>query len=244
MTPLLVLDRLTYHYPQTACGITDLSLTLPEGKKYALVGANGSGKSTLLLLAAGCLQPVAGRVLLGGENCTGKPQVVRNQAGVLFQDPDYQLFMPSVRDEVLFSISNQQSEPDGEAAEKVAYMLESLGIAHLAERPPHRLSVGEKKRVALASLLITKPRLLLLDEPSAGLDPRSRRALIHLLQDMGMAMLLATHDLDLALDLADAVIFLNQGRLAGQSETPGLLTDAEFLAGQGLELPLTLTPYP
>ena len=154
------------------------------------------------------------------------------------------MFMPSVRDEVLFSISNQQSEPDGETAEKVAYMLESLGIAHLAERAPHRLSVGEKKRVALASLLITKPRLLLLDEPSAGLDPRSRRALIHLLQDMGMAMLLATHDLDLALDLADAVIFLNQGRLAGQSETPGLLTDAEFLAGQGLELPLTLTPYP
>ena len=242
MTPLLVLDHLTYYYPQTSCGITDLSLTLPPGKKTALVGANGSGKSTLLLLAAGCLHPASGRVLLAGDDCTGKPQTVRDHAGVLFQDPDYQLFMPSVRAEVLFSLSNLENALPADAADRVATMLDSLNIAHLATRPPHRLSVGEKKRVALASLLITRPRLLLLDEPSAGLDPRSRRTLIRLLQDMDLAMLTATHDLDLVMDIAEEVIFLKEGKIAGQSEIPGLLADAGFLEEQGLELPLRLTP--
>lgn len=240
MRPLLELDQLTFVYPHTDRGVAGLSLRLPGGKKIALVGANGSGKSTLLLLAAGCLQPLEGRVRLDGRECAGQPQLVRRYAGVLFQDPDHQLFMPSVREEVLCSLGNSAAAPDFARGRQVAAMLDALGIAHLAERPPHRLSVGEKKRVALAALLVNRPQLLLLDEPSAGLDPRSRRALINLLREMDMAMLLATHDLDLALDIADEAVILNSGKIVGRSGTPGLLADEEYLRAQGLELPLSL----
>ncbi|SHN53996.1 energy-coupling factor ABC transporter ATP-binding protein [Desulfovibrio litoralis] len=232
-------NNLAQHYGE----LSNISFSLKRGEKVALVGANGSGKSTLLLLLSGCLHPQQGSIILNGEDVTSQVHLARKHAAVLFQDPDNQLFMPSVREELLFSLAHSELEDKLDKTQKkqaVDKILEKLGIEHLSERPPHHLSVGEKKRVALASLLITDPLLLLLDEPSAALDPRSRRKLLETLKELDTALLMATHDLDLALELADKVIVLHEGKITAESKIPGILVDAVFLEKNALELPLSL----
>lgn len=273
---LLLVRDLTFHYPGFSTAgnslaaehemsqgkLSDISFSIAAGEKVALVGPNGSGKSTLLLLLCGCLAPHQGKVFIRGQDCTANPELARQSLAKLFQDPDNQLFMPSVREELLFSLLHSNAAGrattglaaglgTGLATERatglvtdrarlVREAMESFNLTHLAERAPHHLSVGEKKRVALASLLLTRPKLLLLDEPTAGLDPRSRRNLNRKLRELETGLLMATHDLDMALEVAERVIVLHHGRIAGESALPGLLAQADFLERHGLELPLSL----
>ena len=219
------------------------TLTVPSGVRMALVGANGSGKSTLLRLLAGLYFAESGSVQFEGEALTEAHFDdetfgfdFRRRVGMLFQNPDVQLFNPSVFDEVAFG-PLQLRWPAGEIRNRVAEVLERLHIAHLKERAPHRLSGGEKKRVAIASVLILDPQVLLLDEPTAALDPQSQSQMIEIIsgwKDSGRTVVTATHDLDILEEIADQCFVFQAGRVAAQGTPAEVLLDEGLLRQTGL----------
>ncbi|MBZ5618538.1 MAG: energy-coupling factor ABC transporter ATP-binding protein [Acidobacteriia bacterium] len=234
---LFEVDRLTYRY-QRQTALSNLSLAITEGTRIALLGANGSGKSTLLRILDGLYFPESGQVRFRGEELTehsfghdGFAYDFRRQVGLVFQNPDVQLFNPTVFDEVAFG-PLQLRWPKSEVRDRVGEILERLRIAHLKDRIPHRLSGGEKKRVALASVLVLDPAVLLLDEPTAALDPRSQSQLIDLLVEWGggaKSVITATHDLRDLEDIADRCYVLDAGQLVAD-RTPGeVLRDSDLL---------------
>jgi len=229
--------RLTYRYDrQTA--VEDLSLSIEEGSRVALVGANGSGKSTLLRILDGLYFGQAGTVRYRGEELTEERFAddafafsFRRQVGLVFQNPDVQLFNPTVFDEVAFG-PLQLRWQKSEVRDRVSETLARFGIAHLKDRVPHRLSGGEKKRVALASVLVLDPAVLLLDEPTAALDPRSQSQLIDLLVEWGggaKSVITATHNLGDLEDIADRCLVLDGGRIAAEGAPAEILRDRELL---------------
>ncbi|MDR1472816.1 MAG: energy-coupling factor ABC transporter ATP-binding protein [Synergistaceae bacterium] len=236
MAALLETKGLCYDYPDGTPALTDVSIRLNEGGKTALIGANGSGKSTLLMLLAGCFAPSRGEVLLRGEPAGQDLWMLKNSAGLVFQEPDDQLFMPSVLEDAAFGLV-ARDVPAEEARAIARACLEKLGIQHLADRPPHRLSGGEKRSAALAGILAMKPEIILLDEPSASLDPRARRNLIGTLRELDKTMVIATHDLEMASALCDAAVLLFKGRVAGEGFMgcpENSLMDEKFLRDHGL----------
>lgn len=217
-TPALRLEAAGVGYPGATPALTDVCLTLHEGERVALIGGNGTGKTALLKTLVGLLRPHAGRVELRGRDVTGSPLgAVEAGAGLVFQNPDDQLFGATVREDALFGPLNQGLSPEL-AQERVTRALSDLGISGLAERPIEALSFGEKKRACLAGVLAMQPSLLLLDEPSAGLDPRGELAFVELLQRLsgpGKATLVcATHAVDLVPLFAERVVLLAEGRIA------------------------------
>ena len=229
------IEHLSYVYPDGRRALHDVSLQIGMGEKVALVGPNGAGKSTLLLHLNGILMSAGGAVRACGlavrkENL-GK---VRAGVGVLFQNPDDQLFSPTVFDDVAFGLL-YQGLPEAEVRARAARALATVGIADYAERVPYHLSVGEKKRVALATVLAMDPEILALDEPSSGLDPRGRRSFITLLRSLPQTMLVATHDLNLVRELLPRTVVLDGGRVVADGATADILTDAPLLAAHGLE---------
>lgn len=243
MTTVLEVQGLDYADGTGRPILQHIHLQLQAGEKVALVGANGSGKTTLLLQIAGCLQPLAGTIHIAGTESSGNPQQAAQHLGLLFQNPDVQLLMPTVHEEIALALQ-AKSLTTAERASEVERMAAHLGCAHLLHLPPHRLSAGEKQMVALAALLINQPALLLLDEPSAALDPYARRALIDFLRSLDKALCLATHDLDLALELCARTIILSHGAIAAEGPSAELLSDAALLARYRLELPLCLQGPP
>ncbi|MHC6203369.1 energy-coupling factor ABC transporter ATP-binding protein [Breznakiellaceae bacterium SP9] len=229
------LSNISFSYEKNARpALSDLSFAIEKGETLCFAGANGSGKSTLLQIIAGCLKPVRGEISASGGGA--------NLCGIVFQDLEHQLFMPTVWEDVAFGVLKKGMLPK-EAKEAALAALRSVEAEHLAEKPPYKLSGGEKQRAALAGILITRPEVLVLDEPSASLDPRARKNLIGLLRRLPCTKIIASHDLDLVLDLADRVLFLHAGQVAGESPVagraaPGLLADEGFLRSIGLELPL------
>lgn len=210
-----------------------------------MLGANGAGKSTLLLALAGLLPLAEGRVLWEGRPVSGRKShsFLRDNVGLLLQDPEDQLFAPTVEQDVAFGLV-QRGMPDADALRLARGTLESLGIAHLAGRAVHHLSLGEKKRVALGGLLVLEPRLLLLDEPTAGLDRRGTRALLGSLERLcanGMTVVMATHDTSLAAQWAARAAVLHDGELLVHGPVQATLTDRQSLRLAGLEPPLTYT---
>ena len=227
----------SYRYNQVPA-LNGLSMQVARGERVALLGANGSGKSTLLRLLAGLCFPEKGEIAFFGESVTEKRfeeepffYKCRRRVGLVFQNPDIQLFNPSVFDEVAFG-PLQLRWPKVEIRERVEATLESMGIIHLRDRAPHRLSGGEKKRVALASVLITDPEVLLLDEPGAALDPLSRSQVVDLLvswKNGSKTVITATHDLDTLEDIADRCYVFQAGAIAGEGTPLQVLHDVALL---------------
>lgn len=237
MTPLIEIRALSFAYPDGHVALANVSLSIAEGEKVALVGPNGAGKSTLMLHLNGILRPVAGTVrVLGLDVCDGNLPRVRAAVGLVFQDPDDQLFCPTVFDDVAFG-PIYQGLPEREVRVRVQQALDAVRMGHMARRVSHHLSTGEKKRIAIATVLAMAPAVLVLDEPSAGLDPRARRGLIGLLRELPQAMLVATHDLRLVRELLPRTIVMDEGVVVVDGPTPDILADAMLLEAHGLEIP-------
>ena len=234
---VLEAKELQYDYPDGTSALQGLSIRLHEGEKLALLGANGSGKSTLMLHLSGCLSAASGEVLLHGEPVGSDLGRLRGAVGMIFQEPDDQLFMPTVAEDTAFGLVAGGMD-SGCARKEALQMLERLSISHLAERPPHRLSGGEKRLVALAGILVMNPAVVVLDEPSASLDPRGRRRVTELLQELKKPLLLASHDLDMALDICERAVIISGGRAAAEGASNEILKDEKLLSSCGLELPL------
>jgi cobalt/nickel transport system ATP-binding protein len=235
---------LQYTYPDGNSALRGISFRITHGETVGIIGANGAGKSTLLLHLNGCLVPEAGTVRVGDFPLTKKTlEYVRRTVGMVFQDPDDQLFMPLVYDDVAFGPLNL-GLPAEEVNERVLDALSVVGATHLKDRPPYRLSGGEKRSVAIASVLSMSPSILVLDEPTSNLDPRARRQLIGLLKTFEHTIIVATHDLDMVLDLCSRAIVLKEGRVAADGPAPDILHDDELLESSRLERPLRLQGCP
>ncbi|MBF0468686.1 MAG: ABC transporter ATP-binding protein [Desulfamplus sp.] len=237
-------ENLHYTYPDGTLGLNNINFRIDHGESVALVGSNGAGKSTLLLHLIGCLTPTEGNIRIGDYPLNKKNlKAVRRSVGMVFQDPDDQLFMPTVFDDVAFGPINL-GLPDADVEKRVMTALETVGVSHLAKRSPHKLSGGEKRAVAIATVIATTPDILIMDEPSSNLDPGSRRRLISLLKTFTHTKIIATHDLDMALELCGRTIVLNKGELAADGETKALFHDDNLLEASGLEKPLTMQGCP
>jgi cobalt/nickel transport system ATP-binding protein len=242
--PVIEADGLGFGYPGGPLVLKELSLSIAEGERVGIVGANGVGKSTLLLLLAGVMTPHSGRLAVrGAESKANSLDAIRRSAGLVFQNPDDMLFMPTVRADVAFGPSSRGLD-DRAVDERVRAALAAAGASHLAHRPPWGLSGGEKRAVSIAAVLALEPSILLLDEPSSGLDPGSRRALIELVPTLPGTLVIASHDLDLVLDLCDRVIVLGGGRVTCDGPAAAVLRDRTLLAANRLELPLRLQACP
>ncbi len=229
---------LSFHYPDRHQALTNVSLSVAQNEKVALVGPNGGGKSTLLLHLNGVLRCQTGEIHIGGLPLNGDNQnQIRAWVGLVFQNPDDQLFSPRVYQDVAFGPLHMGLE-EGEVKTRVERALAAVGMNGYAERISHHLSMGEKKRVAIATVLSMNPQILVLDEPSAGLDPRTRRSLIHLLHSLEQqTMLISTHDMRLAYELCSRTIVLDGGHIVADGPTAAILHDAELMERHGLETP-------
>ncbi len=258
--PVLDVRELNYHYPDGRMALRGVSFQLAPGESVGLVGPNGAGKSTLLQHLNGIL-PGRGQYEhhhhhLGDELAhahTDDPHVwvdglavigpnlpqVRRRVGLLFQDPDDQLFCPTVLDDVMFGPRNFGARPA--AARAIAQRsLADVGLAGYDDRLPHHLSFGERKRVCLAGVLACEPMILALDEPSSNLDPRGRRQFMNILRELPAAKIIATHDLEMVLELCSRVIVLDEGRIHADGPARDLLADDRLMTAHGLEVPASL----
>ena len=237
-------EKLKFTYPDGTVGISDITFRITHGESVALVGANGAGKTTLLLHLNGCLTANEGVLRIGDYPLTKKNlKAVRRSVGMVFQDPDDQLFMPTVFDDVAFGLLNL-GVPESDVKRQVMRALETVGALHLSNRPPYKLSGGEKRAVAIATVLAMSPDILVMDEPSSNLDAMSRRRLIKLLKTFDHTKIIATHDLDMALELCERAIFLHNGRIEADGPTLTLFQDEKLLAHTNLEKPLRMQGCP
>ena len=232
--------QLHYSYPDGREAIRNISLSIHHGESVGIIGANGAGKSTLLLLLTGVLFPLSGEVLVGDIHVTRKTlPMIRQRLGMVLQDPDDQLFLPTVYDDVAFGPRNYGLN-DQEVGERVQRALETVGISYLSHRAPFKLSGGEKRAASIATVLSLDPDILIMDEPTTGLDPRSRRKLIHLLESFDHTKIIASHDLEMVLATCSRVVLLEEGRIAASGPAEEVLRDKELLERCGLEVPLSL----
>ncbi len=237
---LVEVEDLSFAYPDGTAALEDVSFRIHHGESVAVVGANGAGKSTLLLHLNGFLAPSRGRVRIGDLPLTRETlPAVRRSVGLIFQNPDDQLFMPTVLEDVAFGPLNL-GLPAAEARLRAEQALQQVEALHLQDKPPYRLSGGEKRAAAIAAVLAVAPDILVMDEPSSGLDPRGRRRLIELLAAFRHTKLIATHDLDLVLDLCQRTIVLHRGRVAADGPTTEIFADTALLDACHLEKPLRL----
>ena len=236
MTDLVSVKDLHFSYPDGHTALRGVSFKLCEGDKVALVGPNGAGKSTLMLQLNGILIG-RGEIEIGNLRLTrDNLPVVRGMVGLVFQNPDDQLFSPTVFEDVAFGPLHM-GLPEAEVFKRVDAALESVRMASYRDRLSHHLSVGEKKRIAIATVLSMNPSILILDEPSAGLDPRARRTLINLLRDLPITMLVSTHDMRLVEELFPRTIVMDEGLIVADGATKEILGDEKFLNQHGLEKP-------
>jgi cobalt/nickel transport system ATP-binding protein len=218
--------------------LTDVGLTVARGEKVAVVGPNGAGKSTLLLHLNGTLRTRGdGRVRVAGLGVDDKTvRAVRARVGLVFQDPDDQLFSPTAFEDVAFGPLHM-GYPEEEVRARVSRALAAVGMAGHEDQMPHHMSLGERKRISIATVLSMDPEILVFDEPSAGLDPRARRSLIGLLRGLPQTMLVASHDMRLVWNLCPRTVILDGGRLVADGPTVELLQDEALMEDHGLECP-------
>jgi cobalt/nickel transport system ATP-binding protein len=233
------ISHLSFAYPDGHVALQDVSLSISTGEKVALVGPNGAGKSTLLLHLNGILTAQAGQ---GSIRINGLPvdrlnlARIRAMVGLVFQSPDDQLFSPTVFEDVAFG-PIYQGQPEREVRQRVQEALAAVQMSDYVHRVSHHLSVGEKKRIAIATVLSMRPSILVLDEPSAGVDPRARRGLINLLRELPQTIIVTTHDLRLVQDFIPRTVVMDQGHVVADGNTEHILADAALLEAHGLEMP-------
>jgi cobalt/nickel transport system ATP-binding protein len=238
----LEVRHLSFAYPDGHRALQDVTMTIEEGEQVALLGPNGAGKTTLVLQLNGVLRPQTGSVAVGGlpvipENL----KEIRRRVGIVFQDPDDQLFMPTVREDVGFGPANL-GLAEGEIEARVERALRAVGMHELADRPPHHLSFGQRRRVSVATVLAMEPEILVLDEPSSNLDPAARRELAEIIRSLGLTLLMVTHDLPYALELCPRSLVMNEGRIVADGRTRELLGQVELMRANRLELPFGFDP--
>ena len=233
---IVKVNDLHFAYPDEHVALRGVSFNLCVGEKVALVGPNGAGKSTLMLQLNGILDGRGGIEIGGMRLSRDNLPVIRSMVGLVFQNPDDQLFSPTVFEDVAFGPLHM-GLPEEEVFARVDAALEAVRMSSYRDRLSHHLSVGEKKRIAIATVLSMKPKILILDEPSAGLDPRARRTLINLLRDLPITMLISTHDMRMVQELLPRTIVMDDGRIVADGMTQEILEDEKFLNEHGLEKP-------
>jgi cobalt/nickel transport system ATP-binding protein len=239
---ILDVRGLGYAYPDGHQALFGVSLHVHAGERVALLGPNGAGKTTLILHLNGILRANTGTVEISGLPVENRnlPEI-RRRVGIVFQDPDDQLFMPRVREDVAFGPANLGLRGDS-LKDRVMSALEMVGMAAYADRPPHHLSFGQRRRVAVATVLAMQPEILVLDEPSSNLDPASRRELADIVRALDVTVLIVTHDLPYALELCERSVVLFDGVVVADGPTYDVLTDKESMKEHRLELPVGFDP--
>lgn len=228
-----------FNYPDSTEVLKGISFRILHGESVGLIGANGTGKTTLLMNLNGQLLPTKGWISIGEVPLTKKTrQEIRKRVGFVFQRPDDQLFMPTVYEDVAFGPVNLGLSSEA-VDERVKNALETVGCLHLSHKLPHRLSEGQKAAVAIATVMAMNPDMLLMDEPASNLDPRSRRQLINLLKGFEHTKIIASHDLDLILDVCERCIVIKDGKITADGFAEEILLDKSLLEENGLELPLS-----
>ena len=241
-TPVIDLRGLQHVYPDGHRALDGVDLHIHPGERVALLGPNGAGKTTLVLHLNGILIPTSGSVTVSGLPVKRSRLLeVRRRVGVVFQDPDDQLFMTTVAQDVAFGPRNLGLSAH-EVDARVEEALTAVGMLDVADRPPHHLSFGQKRRVAVATVLAMRPEILVLDEPSSNLDPASRRELAEIVDGLGITMLMVTHDLPYALQLCERSVVLSEGRVVADAATREVLSDGDLMAAHRLELPYGFDP--
>ena len=236
--------NLEHVYPDGTVAIRDVSFRITHGESVAIIGANGAGKSTLLLHLNGCLEATSGQIRIGDTPLSrGTLPDIRRTIGMVFQNPDDQLFMPTVFEDVAFGALNLGLS-GSDLEQRVTDALERVGAGHLRSKPPYHLSGGEKKRVAIATVLAMSPDILVMDEPTSGLDPFARRQLLSLLREFQHTKIFTSHDLDMVLDLCQRTIVLHEGRIAADGPTGEVFRDEALLASCRLEKPFSMQGCP
>ena len=237
MSKYLKINNLSYAYPDGHKALKGIDFSINQGESIAILGPNGAGKTTLILHLNGILGELKGEIEVDGlEYSTENIGKIRKTVGIVFQDPDDQLFMPTVIEDVMFGpknfgYSNEESETNAVEA------LKMVGMENFQDRAPHHLSFGQKRKVAIATVLASKPKLLVLDEPASNLDPASRRDLIDILIKLDISIILVTHDLPMALEICERSLVLNEGIIKEDSLTKDILQNKQLMKENRLELP-------
>ncbi|ASY16466.1 cobalt/nickel transport system ATP-binding protein [Candidatus Planktophila sulfonica] len=243
-TPSLQISNLAFAYPDGNQALYGVNLTISKGERVALLGPNGAGKTTLVMHMNGIHPTMQGEVRIAGELVDAKNKEtlkqIRAKVGIVFQDPDDQLFMPTVGEDVAFGPFNMGLRGD-ELSAVVDEALSQVGMLEFRDRPPHHLSFGQRRRVAVATVLAMKPEILVMDEPSSNLDPASRRELAEIVRSLDVTIVMVTHDLPYALELCERSVILSGGIIVADAPTREILTNASLLASHRLELPVGFT---
>lgn len=236
--------NLQHVYPDGTIAIKDVSFHITHGESVAIIGANGAGKSTLLQHLNGCLEATSGQIRIGDTPLTkGTLPDIRRTVGMVFQYPDDQLFMPTVFEDVAFGPLNQGLS-GSDVDRRVTEALAQVGAAHLRAKPPYHLSGGEKKRVAIATVLAMSPDILVMDEPTSGLDPFARRQLLSLLREFKHTKIFTSHDLDMVLDLCERTIVMHDGMIMADGPTDEIFKNDALLTACRLERPFSMQGCP
>ncbi len=240
MFPSLEIKNLAFAYPDGNQALFGVNLTIQKGERVALLGPNGAGKTTLVLHLNGIHETQQGEVLIAGTKVDNENKdtlkLIRSKVGIVFQDPDDQLFMPTVEEDVAFGPYNMGLRDD-DLEKVVDESLNAVGMLEFKDRPPHHLSFGQRRRVAVATVLAMKPEILILDEPSSNLDPASRRELAEILEKLNITVLMVTHDLPYAYELCKRSVILSKGKIVADDLTKNVLGNQELLNNNRLELP-------
>lgn len=237
---MLRIEHLKVRYSDDRLALDNVQIQIEEGETVALIGANGAGKSTLLKTIVGIINPEEGTVMVNGTAAVKKNlHKIREMVGVVFQNPEDQLFLSNVYDDLAFGLRNYGMNEE-QIGGNITQVMKDLKIEHLRDQNSSRLSGGEQRLVAIATVMVMKPELVLFDEPTSFLDPRTRRNLMSVLKNLPVTKLIATHDLDMALELCDRVIILKDGSVYREGNARELLRDRDLMEKAGLELPFCL----
>lgn len=235
MVKAVEIENFSYDYPDGTKALVDISLTIAHGEKVAIIGPNGAGKSTLLLAMSAFLKGT-GKISVDGIEATAKnAKKIRSVLGLVMQNPDEQLFMPTLFDDVAFGPMNMGLD-ESEVRSRTADALKTVGLEGMEQKPPHHLSGGQKRSAAIATILSMEPKIITMDEPEASLDPRTRNKLIDLLKSLSQTLIIATCNMDFAASLCERAVLMDEGRIITNGDASKIMSDAKLMQTHGLEV--------